>query len=184
MSRYFPIEKYFMKKKFSIRLADAGDIPLIHSMADIAFRHTYANILSPEQTDYMMDMMYSESAIASEMKAGQVYHIGMADGEPAAYTEIEPQPGAKFHLQKIYVLPEYQGLGLGSFMFDEAVEYISKVCATPCVMELNVNRDNSKALRFYGHKGMKKVSQGDFDIGGGFFMNDFIMGLGINGGQL
>jgi len=43
-------------------------------------------------------------------------------------------------------------------------------------MELNVNRNN-KALHFYEHKGMKKLREGDFPIGNGYYMNDYIMGL-------
>lgn len=41
---------------------------------------------------------------------------------------------------------------------------------------LNVNRNN-KALHFYEHKGMKKLREGDFPIGNGYYMNDYIMGL-------
>ena len=40
--------------------------------------------------------------------------------------------------------------------------------------ELNVNRGNP-ALGFYQHLGMQLSRSGDFDIGGGFFMNDHIM---------
>ena len=46
-------------------------------------------------------------------------------------------------------------------------------------MELNVNRNNP-ALGFYEHMGMKKVREGDFPIGNGYYMNDYIMGLDIN----
>ena len=45
-------------------------------------------------------------------------------------------------------------------------------------MELNVNRNN-KALNFYERMGMKKLREGDFPIGNGYCMNDFIMGLEI-----
>ena len=36
-----------------------------------------------------------------------------------------------------------------------------------------------KALHFYEHMGMKKVREGDFPIGNGFYMNDYIMGISI-----
>lgn len=81
-----------------------------------------------------------------------------------------------FHLQKIYVLPGFQGAHLGSKLFDHAVQYIKEIHPSPCLMELNVNRNN-KALHFYEHKGMKKLREGDFPIGNGYYMNDYIMGL-------
>lgn len=43
---------------------------------------------------------------------------------------------------------------------------------------INVNRNN-KALHFYERKGMKKLREGDFAIGNGYYMNDYIMGLEI-----
>ena len=36
-----------------------------------------------------------------------------------------------------------------------------------------------KAVEFYRHQGMTILRQGDFDIGEGFYMNDYIMGLTI-----
>lgn len=48
----------------------------------------------------------------------------------------------------------------------------------PCLMELNVNRNN-KALQFYEYMGMRKLREGDFPIGNGYYMNDYIMGLDI-----
>ena len=45
-------------------------------------------------------------------------------------------------------------------------------------MELNVNRSN-RAKGFYERMGMRVVREGDFPIGGGFFMNDYIMGMEV-----
>jgi hypothetical protein len=43
---------------FTIRKATTEDIPLIHKMAQEVFPATYADILSPDQLDYMMEWMY------------------------------------------------------------------------------------------------------------------------------
>jgi hypothetical protein len=45
-------------------------------------------------------------------------------------------------------------------------------------IDKNVNRNN-KALQFYEHMGMRKLREGDFPIGNGYYMNDYIMGLEI-----
>ena len=49
----------------------------------------------------------------------------------------------------------------------------------PALLELNVNRNNS-AVGFYQHLGLKILRQGDFHIGNGFYMNDYIMGIDIS----
>ena len=60
----------------------------------------------------------------------------------------------------------------------KAVKYIKEIHPEPCMLELNVNRNN-KALHFYEHMGMKKLREGDFPIGNGYYMNDYIMGKEI-----
>jgi len=42
-------------------------------------------------------------------------------------------------------------------------------------LRLQVNRQNYKAVNFYFKMGFIIESVGDFDIGGGYFMNDFVM---------
>lgn len=49
----------------------------------------------------------------------------------------------------------------------------------PVSVELNVNRNN-QAVGFYRHLGMEILRQGDFHIGNGFYMNDYIMGLNLD----
>ena len=95
---------------------------------------------------------------------------------PCGYVSVQPEGEDLFHLQKIYVLPKFQRMRLGGELFRTAVEYIRSVHPAPCRMELNVNRENG-ALHFYEHMGMRKVREGDFAIGNGYYMNDYIMGM-------
>lgn len=164
---------------FTIRRATIADCELINKLANEVFPATYKEILSPEQLDYMMGWMYAPENIRKQMEEeGHVYFIAYEECEPTGYVSVQQQDENVFHLQKIYVLPRFQGTRLGSRLFDQAVKYIKEVHPSPCLMELNVNRNN-KALRFYERKGMKKVREGDFPIGNGYYMNDYIMGLEI-----
>ena len=158
--------------------ASREDIPLIHEMACVAFPHTYAAILQPEQIDYMMDWMYSLENLNKQMEEGHIFFIGFEDETPAVYVSINQEDTDLFHLQKIYVLPQFQKRSLGKVLFNLAIEEIRRLHPAPCRMELNVNRYN-KALDFYKYMGMKQLRQGDFDIGNGWYMNDYIMGLDI-----
>lgn len=164
---------------FTIRKATTADCGLIHDMASIVFPATYKEIISAEQMEFMMDWMYSHDNIRKQMEEeGHVYFIAYKGEEPCGYVSVQPQEENTFHLQKIYVLPSFQGQHLGSFLFREAIKYIKEVHPAPCLMELNVNRNN-KALQFYERMGMRKLREGDFPIGNGYYMNDYIMGLEI-----
>ena len=164
---------------FTIRKATTNDIALIHQMAWVVFPHTYHIILTPEQIDYMMEWMYSEKSLQKQMKEdGHIYYLAFKDDVPAGYLSIQPEGEHVFHLQKIYVLPSFQGMNLGKLLFEQAIKAIKELHPAPCQMRLNVNRQN-KALTFYEKMGMSKVDEGDFTIGNGFYMNDYIMGLDI-----
>lgn len=164
---------------FTIRKATTADCELIRELAQQIFPVTYQDILTPEQNDYMMEWMYSPENIRKQMEEeGHVYFLAYEGEEAVGYVSVQQQAEDLFHLQKIYVLPSRQGAHLGSLLFRHAVKYIKEVHPAPCLMELNVNRNN-KALQFYEHMGMRKLREGDFPIGNGFYMNDYIMGLDI-----
>ena len=107
----------------TIRQASETDCPLIRRMAEEAFPATYREILTPAQLDYMMEWMYSDASLREQFRAGHVWFIASSDGEPCGYLSVERQGETLFHLQKIYVLPRFQGIGAGAFLFRHAVEY-------------------------------------------------------------
>lgn len=164
----------------TIRKATPSDIPAIRTMADTAFRHTYRNILTPQQMEYMMEWMYSEASLHEQMETlGHQYFILSVEGSDAGYVsfniEEEDDTRILFHLQKIYLLPEQQGRGLGAQLLKHAEASMKASGGTKAVRyELNVIRSN-RAVAFYEHMGLCKDHEGDFPIGGGFNMNDYIM---------
>lgn len=163
----------------TIRRAGAQDIPLIRSMAAEVFPATYRPLLTEEQVDYMMEWMYSSDSLARQMGFERhVYFIAERDGVPTGYISVQPEGEDLFHLQKLYVLPSGQGTGLGAQLFRHVVDYIHRIHPAPCRMELNVNRRN-KALGFYERMGMRRLREGDFPIGNGYYMNDYILGIDL-----
>ena len=173
-----------MTGTYEIRRAEVADLRHVHGMAEVAFRHTYKDILSPEQMEYMMDWMYSMPNLQKQLEEGHVYYIAFRDGVPCGYVSVQPEDRVDagrqiFHLQKIYVLPSEQGSGLGRLLFSQAVLHVLDAAGgAPARIELNVNRSNP-SVGFYRHLGMQILRQGDFHIGNGFYMNDYIMGLDL-----
>lgn len=173
-------DRFRNMSNFSIRPASVEDIPMIQGMAEVVFRLTYADILSPEQMEYMMDWMYSEDSLREQIAApGKAFYIAYSGCTPAGYVSFEADGNTedgreRFHLQKLYVLPEYQHSGLGRQMFGFVKDLLHEWYPDGCRIELNVNRKNP-AVGFYEHLGMHKDRSGDFPIGKGFYMNDYIM---------
>lgn len=156
----------------SIKEAASNDIPLIRELTFKVWPQTYAAIISKEQIDFMLEMMYSEPSLQQQMNDGCRFIIVYDEDEPvgfAAYQETEP---SVFKLHKIYVLSSQQGKGTGRFVIDYIITAIKLQEAT--ALQLQVNRNN-KAKDFYEKLGFTVIKEADFDIGNGFFMNDYVM---------
>lgn len=164
---------------YTIKQANAEDRELIRKIAALTWEPTYRDILSKKQIDYMFEMMYSPDSLKTQMeKLHHQFFIIYADSIPIAYLSIEPKPGNRFNFQKIYSLPEMHGKGVGRFIIEQGIDYLKTHYPLPFTIELYVNRYNS-AVSFYQHLGLKIVGTRDYDIGNGFFMNDYIMELEV-----
>ena len=157
---------------FEIRKATSNEIPIIRELTFKVWPQTYASILSKEQIDYMLEMMYSESSLQKQMSDGCRFIIVDDNKAPvgfASYQEIEP---SNFKLHKIYVLTYQLGTGTGRFLIDYIISQIRPMGATS--LQLQVNRDNA-AKSFYEKLGFVILKEADFDIGNGYFMRDYVM---------
>lgn len=171
-----------------ITKATEESLKTIHDMAQVVFRHTYREILSPEQMEYMMDMMYSMPNLQIQLQEGHHYYIACSGQTPCGYVSVQYEgpdnDGVEvFHLHKIYVMPDAQGMGIGQKLFDTAINHVKNaVPGQRARIELNVNKYN-KAVGFYKHLGMRVLLEEDFPIGNGFYKTDYIMGLDLDGAK-
>lgn len=149
-------------------------VPIIKNLANIIWPFTYSEIISPQQVDYMMELIYSTSSLKKQIEKGQQFIIGYDENKPvafASYSAKENDP-AVYKLHKIYILPNQQGKGIGK----QLISFIKNDIEPVTTLQLNVNRHN-KALHFYEKSGFKIIAGEDIDIGNGFYMNDFVMEL-------
>jgi N-acetylglutamate synthase-like GNAT family acetyltransferase len=157
---------------YSIRQADKSDIPLIRELTYQVWPQTYASILSQEQIDYMLELMYSPRSLEQQMDEGCDFRIIYAGGVPVGFASVQETEPHIFKLHKIYILLPQQGKGTGKFLLEHIIDEIKKKGAK--VLQLQVNRFN-KAKEFYEKLGFAVVYEADFEIGNGFFMNDYVM---------
>lgn len=164
----------------TLREATLEDIDLIREIAGKTWFVTYRDMLSPQQMDYMFDMMYSIKSIKRQMtELNHFFFIAILKGDPLGYVSVEQQGDALFHLHKLYIMPEGQGKGIGKILIKKAFDFAKENSkGKECALELNMNRDN-KALFFYEKMGMRIIDKGDFHIGNGYYMNDYILRIDL-----
>lgn len=161
-----------------IRKAGLEDFQIINDLALKTWHDTYNKILSAEQVNYMLDMMYSLSAITEQIAVKGHHFLLLSEDDVylgfASY-ELNYLSGVT-KLHKLYVLPETQGKGAGRLLISKIEEAAAKNGNDR--ISLNVNRYND-AVNFYTKSGYTKVAQEDINIGNGYLMEDFIMEKGL-----
>lgn len=161
----------------SIKAAGLNDLHIIHDLAHKIWPSAYGDILSADQLNYMLEKIYSPASLQNQLVTLQQNFIVVSDNNiPAGFASYSRKEKSSlvFHLYKIYVLPQQQGNGTGTMLLKYVINSAKDAGATS--LELNVNRFN-KARYFYEKQGFKILREENMDIGEGYFMNDYIMGL-------
>lgn len=157
---------------YKILEATDRDIPLIRELTFKVWPQTYATILTQNQIDYMLEIMYSEESLRKQMAENCRFIIIYDDSDPVGFASYQFIGNDVYKLHKIYVLPSQQGKGTGKFLIDYIIDDIRSKKGSS--LQLQVNRNN-KAKSFYEKLGFKIIQEADFDIGNGYFMNDYVM---------
>jgi len=150
--------------------ATEADIPLITQLAHKIWHEHYPAIISVAQIDYMLNSRYSAGAIEKQMQAGESFLLAYENNEAVAYASVELKEGC-YYLHKFYVEVYRHRSGIGQQFFN----YVLDQMDVTKPIRLQVNRQNYKAINFYFKMGFAIEKTGDFDIGGGYYMNDFVM---------
>ena len=106
----------------TITEASIEDIAKIQEIAKITWPITYGEILTKEQLDYMLDLIYSDEALSKQIQNKEQLFYLISDSESViGFIGIEHnyKNEAITKIHKIYLLPETQGKGFGKFMIDE-----------------------------------------------------------------
>jgi ribosomal protein S18 acetylase RimI-like enzyme len=164
----------------AIRPANVAEIPTLRALAERIWRASYAALLSPEQIDYMLDRMYAPETIEREMAGGVIWEISWLDGEIVGFHSCTFEPAtARLKLNKLYLLLEHQGRGLGQRLLDRVHTLAADLDARE--VWLQVNKQNTRAIQAYRRAGYIVERAAVFDIGGGFVMDDFVMIRPVSG---
>lgn len=158
------------------RYASPGELSIIQAIAHQTWPVTYGEMISREQLDYMIRMIYSEHSIKRQMEVMRhEFVIGSQARIPFGFASVEQDYGIdrQLMIHKLYVLPAFQGRGLGK-MF---IGYITKLALEggQTSLCLKVFHKNIRAITFYKNLGFSICGEDTSDIGSGYRIFDYVM---------
>jgi ribosomal protein S18 acetylase RimI-like enzyme len=157
-----------------IREANFNDIHTVQDIMMKVWPQTYAAIISEDQINYMIQMMYSDQALHRQMKDGHHFIIAESENIPVGYASFSrTENWTTYKLHKLYIDRNIQRKGIGTALMNKIIQVIKSDHGK--FLQLQVNRNNLQALDFYKKHGFFIIKAIDMDIGGGFFMKDYIL---------
>ncbi len=157
----------------SIREATTNDILSIQQIAKTTWAVTY-DFLSKEQMEFMLDWMYSTTSLQQQMQNGHQFYVAEVEKMIVGFASANKENENICKLNKLYVLPTTQKTGAGKALLQRVIAFAKEKNGKE--IQLQVNRNNN-AKDFYLKQGFKILYEADFEIGNGFFMNDYVMGF-------
>ncbi|MCL1862293.1 MAG: GNAT family N-acetyltransferase [Defluviitaleaceae bacterium] len=159
-----------------IQRLSKSEVGFVSALAGEIWREHYTPIIGIEQVEYMLEKFQSSEQIYEDITQNNHIYFTFKDCSKniVAYCAVFLQADHVF-LSKLYIHSDFRNKGIARGFLNEAIRLgkshgLDKICLT-------VNKDNGGAISAYKKMGFKIVSSCKKDIGGGFFMDDYVMEL-------
>ena len=165
------MEKKNVNKDVVIKKATENDLVPLKEISIKTFCETFAKYNTPEETQKYIDTNFTDEQILKEINTkGSSFYLAYLKDKVIAYLKLntgeaqtEEQGNESIEIQRIYVLAECKGKGIGSLLMQIAEEEASK--ANCKRIWLGVWEHNDDAIAFYTKKGYKRFSEHIFMYG-------------------
>jgi ribosomal protein S18 acetylase RimI-like enzyme len=160
-----------------VRLAalTEADFDVVSKLGATIWREYYSKIISMAQIEYMLPKRFSPDILHKYLNSSvRWFEILWLGDKPIGYCSysLTSIPGV-MKLEQIYLLKEFRRKGLGKFMLCNVESVAGKNELQN--LTLQVNKHNQDALAVYHKAGYQIIAEALFDIGSGYFMDDFVM---------
>lgn len=154
-----------------IRRCDISDLETLRNVCITTFQDAFASVNTEEDMNDYLQKSFNRQQIEKELSHPRsVFYLAYYKNELAGYLKINFGPAqtdinddASLELERIYILKEYQGNGLGSMLLEKVVE-IARENDLDYIW-LGVWEKNMGAIRLYGRQGFVKFKSHTFWLG-------------------
>ena len=164
-------KRFRCMERIAILQGGINDLQRLQRLGIQCFREAYEPVQAPEQFQKYIDQAFDESQLRTELqnpesefyflKIGEEYAGFLKINTGAAQTE--QMPDDHLEVERIYLLKNFYGQGLGRKLMDKAIE-IARGKGKQKIW-LGVWEENPKAIDFYKHLGFEVFGEHSFFVG-------------------
>ena len=104
----------------NISFASSNQLSIVRDLAYQIWPIAYKEILSEQQLDYMLDLIYNIESLTKQMENNHIFLLVEDSNSFIGFAsfELNYDSSNKTKIQKLYVLPQIQGKGIGKKLID------------------------------------------------------------------
>jgi len=147
----------------TIERAKLSDVDEIKEVLRNTWISTYADSLSHDTVERITSNWHSKKALSFQMRNPSIHFIiaRNVDINILGLASVREDSKDTIYMSRLYVLPVYQGQGIGSRLTDHAIKMFPRVKR----IRLSVEEMNQKAIQFYLNRGFVNVDERALMIG-------------------
>ena len=158
------------------------ELQVLMALSRKTFQETFgAQNTQSDMQAYLDKAFHPDKLRAELLHENSRFYLLFADGAPAGYLKLNWGPAqsdindeTSLEIERIYVAQEFQGLGLGRYLMDKAIQTARD--EQNSYVWLGVWEKNEKALAFYHRQGFIRTGAHTFSVGDSK-QTDYIMRL-------
>ncbi|AOF54045.1 GNAT family N-acetyltransferase [Rodentibacter caecimuris] len=160
-----------MENQLNIRKLTLNDLESLQTLGKQTFFETFVGTCSDEDMQHYLENSFNLTQLESELKNEEMhFYVAEQQGEMLGYLKVnfgaaqtELQDPSAVEIQRIYVLNQYHGKGVGQVLYRKALKLAEQHQAD--YIWLGVWEHNYKAQNFYRKNGFVKFDKHTFMMG-------------------
>ncbi len=146
-----------------VRWDKEEDRPALRQVHRRALKATYSHIFAPDELEGMFSQRLPQSSTGRDNREGLLgVLVAEVEGEVVGFATLARLKDGDSELQAFYVLPEYQGQGVGSALWERSLETLRREGYAGKQIWVLAGAD---AVAFYERRGCAKIGEGTYTIG-------------------
>lgn len=147
---------------YTIKKMNEDNIAEVQEVAKICWHDTYEGILPKEVRDAFLEQAYSHEMMKRRLERSHLF-VAEVDGEVTGFANFSPvKYDGEAELGAIYILPQYQGIGIGTALLQEGIGYLEGVKK----LYVYVEAENEKGKAFYNAQGFAALERFEENLEG------------------
>ncbi|MEO0075386.1 MAG: GNAT family N-acetyltransferase [candidate division WOR-3 bacterium] len=154
-----------------IKKVTTNDLEELQKISRLTFYETFASGNTEENMNKYLDEAFSFTKLTKELSDNNSeFYFATIDNKVIGYLKLnfgqsqtELQDNKAVEIERIYVLKEYHGKGVGQLLYDQAIKIARQKNAD--YVWLGVWEKNPKAINFYKKNGFVEFDKHIFKLG-------------------